>query len=74
MKLRSVFQTVMEKSAKHSAAGLLSSAAAALNLWSGITMVIFVEIFEMCYRSVKSCRQRRKSENSETKTKTEESI
>ena len=74
MKLKSVFQTVNEKSAKHSAAGLLSSTAAALNLWSGITMVIFVEIFEMCYHSAKSCRQKRQAEGRETKMETKESI
>ena len=55
MKLGSGFQRNIKKTPKYTFASLVSSTAAALNLWSGITMVIFVEIFEMCYRTTISC-------------------
>ena len=50
-----MFQTNIKKTPKYTFASLVSSTAAALNLWSGITMVIFIEILEMGYRTMISC-------------------
>ena len=43
-------QTTIEETPKTSLVTVLSKVAAALNLWSGITMILFVEIFEFFYR------------------------
>ena len=67
MKLGSLFQTNIQKTPKYTFASIVSSTAAALNLWSGITMVIFVEIFEMWYRTMISCGRK---DPEETKTET----
>ena len=65
VKLGSLFQTNAKKTPKYSFASFLSSAAAALNLWSGITMVIFIEIFEECYKTMMSCGM---TDSAKTKT------
>ena len=67
MKLGSLFQTNIKKTPKYTFASLVSSTAAALNLWSGITMVIFIEIFEICYKTMISCGHK---DQKETKPET----
>ena len=43
-------QTTMEETPKTSLVTVLSKVAATLNFWSGITVILFVEIFEVFYR------------------------
>ena len=43
-------QTTMEETRKTSLVTVLSKVAATLNFWSGITVILFVEIFEIFYR------------------------
>ena len=60
MKLGSLFQTNIKKTPKY-------TFAAALNLWSGIILVIFIEIFEICYKTMISCGHK---DQEETKPET----
>ena len=50
VQLGSIFQTFLTTSPKYTFASMLSSVGAALNFWSGITIVVVVEILEMCCR------------------------
>ena len=43
-------QTTMEETRKTSLVTVLSKVAATLNFWSGITVILFVEVFEVFYR------------------------
>ena len=43
-------QLTMEETRKTSLVTVLSKVAAALNFWSGITVILFVEIFEIFYQ------------------------
>ena len=43
-------QTTMEETRKTSLVTVLTKLAATLNFWSGITVILFVEIFEIFYR------------------------
>ena len=61
MKLGSLYQTFITATPKHSYASLVAAAGAALNLWSGITVIVLVEIIEMFYRILVSCSSSEKT-------------